>query len=59
MGSTGKAFALLVGLAAGAALTVFAFSKKGKKTREEIARKFNEITDGVKTSVRKSLTKVS
>lgn len=59
MSSTGKAFALFVGMATGAALTAFAMSKKGKRTREEVAKKFGEITDGVKSSVRKKLAKVS
>jgi len=58
MGSTGKTIALLIGAAAGAALTAFAFTKKGKKVREEIAKKVNEISDGVVTSVKRNLTKV-
>ena len=59
MGSTGKTFALLVGLAAGAAFTAFALSKRGKRTREEIAKKVNELSEGVKSSVRRGLSKAS
>lgn len=58
MGSTGKTVALLLGAAAGAALTAFAFTKRGKKVREELAKKVNELSEGVVTSVRKNLTKV-
>ena len=59
MSSTGKTFTLLLGMATGAALTVFALSKKGKRTREEIAKKVNEISGEVKSSVRRKLSKVS
>ena len=59
MSSTGKTFALLVGMATGAALTAFALSKRGKRTREEIAKKINEISGDVKTTVRRKLSKAS
>lgn len=59
MSSTGKTFALLVGMATGAALTAFALSSRGKRTREEIAKKYNEISEGVKSTVKRKLSKAS
>jgi len=58
MGSTSKTIALLLGVAAGAALTAFAFTKKGKKTREELTKKAGEFSDEVLSAVRRNFTKV-
>jgi len=58
MVTSGKKIAVFLGLAAGTALISYAFSKKGKRIKEEVTRKASELKDSMISSVKGKIKKV-
>ncbi len=58
MGSLKKKLSLVLGIAAGAAITAFAVSKSGQKEIKRLGSKTADLRESVLNSVSKDLTKI-